>query len=201
MDVKPTRMELLATRKKLKIAQKGHRLLKQKRDVLVMEFLSVLKEVKDLRIKIADKLRIAKMSLNLAQSIEGEPTIERLSTSLSSGAEIKFSERNIMGIKLPVIDDIKVSHQGYGLYSYSIELDNTIKNYRDLLPLIIKLSEKQLALNHLGEEIKKTKRRVNSLEYLTIPFLEDVKKLIAFKLEEMERENIGRLKKIKSKNA
>ena len=201
MDVKPTRMELLVTRRKLKIASKGHRLLKQKMDVMVLEFFNILKEVKKIRIDVATKLEQAKFSLNIAQGIEGEPAIERLSSSLSSGAEITFSEKNIMGIKLPIIDNINVQHEGYGLCSYSIELDDTILKYQELLPLVLKLVEKQLALNKLGEEIKKTKRRVNSLEYLTIPFLEDIKKLITFKLEEMERENIGRLKKIKSKNS
>ena len=102
-----------------------------------------------------------------------------------------------MGVEVPLIKDIKVEHHWHGYFEQTVELDNAIKQYRDIFPDLIKLMEKQLMLKHLAEEIKRTKRRVNSLEYLTIPRLENVKKIITFKLEELERENFSRLKKIK----
>ncbi len=195
--IKPTRMELLLTRKKLKLAEKGHKLLKQKRDVLVLEFFQVLKEIKQFRGQISGNLINAQHSLYNAQAIEGELNIERTALGLSAGASIELSSRSIMGLEVPVIKNVTVEHQWPGYFEQTVELDNAVKQYRDLFPDLIKLMEKQLMLKHLAEEIKKTKRRVNSLEYLTMPRLEHTKKIITFKLEELERENFSRLKKIK----
>lgn len=195
--IKPTRMELLLTRKKLKLAEKGHKLLKQKRDVLVFEFFQVLKDIKHFRGQISGKLINAQSSLYNAQAIEGELNIERTVIGLSSGASIELSSKSIMGVEVPVIKKIDIEYQWPGYFDQTIELDNAIKQYRDIFPELMKLMEKQLMLKHLAEEIKKTKRRVNSLEYLTMPRLEHTKKIITFKLEELERENFSRLKKIK----
>ncbi len=195
--IKPTRMELLLARKKLKLAAKGHKLLKQKRDVLVLEFFQLLKEIRQLRKDISGNLINAQNSLYNAQAIEGELNIERLALGLSSGVSIELASRSIMGVEVPVIKNIKIEHQWHGYFEQTVELDNAIKQYRDLFPDLIKLMEKQLMLKHLAEEIKKTKRRVNSLEYLTMPRLEKIKRMITFKLEELERENFSRLKKIK----
>lgn len=195
--IKPTRMELLLARKKLKLAEKGHKLLKKKRDVLVLEFFLLLKEIKQIRKQISGNLVNAQNSLYNAQAIEGELNIERVTLGLSAGASIELSSRSIMGVTIPMIKNINVEHQWHGYFEQPVELDNAIKQYRDIFPSLIRLMEKQLMLKHLAEEIKKTKRRVNSLEYLTIPRLEGIKKLITFKLEELERENFSRLKKIK----
>ena len=195
--IKPTRMELLLAKKKLKLAEKGHKLLKQKRDVLVLEFFKVLREIKQLRNVISKNLINAQTSLYNAQAVEGEINIERTALGLSSGASIELSSKSIMGVEVPLIKDIKVEHHWHGYFEQTVELDNAIKQYRDMFPDLIRLMEQQLMLKHLAEEIKKTKRRVNSLEYLAIPRLEHTKKIITFKLEELERENFSRLKKIK----
>ena len=199
--IKPTRMELLLTRKKLKLAAKGHDLLKRKQDVLVLEFFNVLKEIKELRHKIAGNMIKAQGSLYNAQAIEGELNIERAALGLSSGATIELDTKSIMGVEIPVIKKIDVQNEWPGYFGQTIELDNAVKQYRDIFPELIKLMEKQLVLKHIAEETKKTKRRVNSLEYLTIPRLEKTKKIIAFKLEELERENFSRLKKIKKSSS
>ena len=188
---------MLLARKKLKLAEKGYKLLKQKRDVLILEFFQLLKDIKKLRGGISGNLVNAQNSLYNAQAIEGELNTERIALGLSSGASIEFASRSIMGVEVPQIKNINVEHQWHGYFHETIELDNAIKQYRDIFPDLIKLMEKQLILKHLAEEIKKTKRRVNSLEYLTIPRLEQTKKIITFKLEELERENFSRLKKIK----
>lgn len=199
--VKPTRMELLLLRKKLKLAEKGHKLLKEKRDVLVTEFFSVLKEIKNLRLGIGDKLAKAQNSMYNAQAVEGELNIERVSLGLAEGVKFDIGSRSIMGTSVPVIKGISVKDQWHGYFGQTIELDSAIKQYRELFPEFIRLVEKQLVLKHLSEEIKKTKRRVNSLEHLTIPRLEKWKKVITFKLEELERENFSRLKIIKKRIA
>jgi len=200
-NIKPTRMELLNLKKKVKLAKKGHKLLKQKRDVLVMEFFSLLKDIKSLREAIKDKILKAQNALYNAHAIEGELNVDRIATGLADGIDIKFGIKSIMGVKVPSIENVNIKPQWHGFYQQSLELDNAIVNYREVFPDFLKLSEKQLILKRLSEEIKKTKRRVNSLEYLTIPKLEKSQKFIAFKLEEMERENFSRLKKIKEQTA
>ena len=194
---KPTRMELLKTKKRIKLAEKGHKLLKQKRDVLIMEFFSVLKEIKQYRLNISDKLSKAQKSLYNAIAIEGALDIERLSLGLAQDVKLDFGTERIMGVELPRLDNLDVNYQWPGYYDQSVELDNAIVKYRKLFPDLIKLAEKQLILNKMAEEIKKTKRRVNALEYLTIPRLKEIKKNISFRLEELERENFSRLKVIK----
>ncbi len=196
--IKPTRMELLKLRRKLKLAEKGHKLLKQKNDVLIIEFFDILKAIKKIRKDIADKLKKSQTSLINAVAIEGQPNIERISSTLSAGTHLEMSKKSIMGVEFPEIKDIQVKHHEYGYYGQSVELDNAILQYKELLPTLLKLSEKQLVLKYLAEEIKKTKRRVNSLEYLIIPSMESTRKLITFKLEELERESFTRLKKIKA---
>ena len=194
-------MELLKTKKKLKLASKGHKLLKEKRDALIMEFFSVLKEIKTMRERIADKLIMAQASLHKANMLSGELDIERLALGMSSGLRIDFGKRIVMGVPLITIDNISAEHQWHGYFDSTIELDNAITLYRDLFPDFLKLAEKQLALQSIAAEIKKTKRKVNSLEYIIIPGLEDIVKTITFKLEELGRENFIRLKIIKKKAA
>jgi V/A-type H+-transporting ATPase subunit D len=190
-------MELLKTKKRIKLAKKGHKLLKHKRDVLILEFFSVLKEIKEVRINMSDKLSKAQKSLYNAIAIEGMLDIERLSLGLAQNVSIDFSHDKMMGVEVPKLENINISYQWPGYFEQSIELDNAIVKYRKLFPDLIRLAEKQLVLKKLANEIRKTKRRVNSLEFLTIPRLEEIAKKVTFKLEEAERENFSRLKVIK----
>jgi len=194
---KPTRMELLKIRKRLKLAEKGHKLLKEKRDVLIMEFFNILKEIKQFRVDIASKLKRAQNSLLNAQALDGESNIQRVASTLSQDLKIDFTTKSIMGVEFPEIKEIDVKHLWHGYYDLSLEFDSAVVQYRGLFKDLLKLAEKQLILGHLANEIKKTKRRVNALEYLIIPHMEDLKKMITFKLEELERDNFSRLKIIK----
>lgn len=196
MSTKATRMNLLLTKRKLKLATKGHKLLKEKRDALVMEFFAVLKEVKALRFELGDKFSQAQKALTNAENTLGMQEIERLSLNPGS-LSYKTSSRTIMNVHMPEITDVKAKKEWYGHHESPLELDNAAIKYQELLPTLLRLSAKQLALNRLAEEIRKTKRKVNSLEYNIMPRLEDTKKFITFKLEEYERENFTRLKKIK----
>ena len=199
MNIKPTRMGLLLTKRKLKLASKGHKLLKQKQDVLIMEFFNVLREIKRLRKEVAAKIIFAQKSLSRAQALQGTADIERVFNSLTDDVVITFKQRNIMGVKIPEIDEIKTDYHWYSYLDSNVELDNAVVLYREMFPSLMKLAEKQLALNRIADDIKKTKRKVNALEYIIVPRLEAVKDMISFKLEEQERENFTRLKKIKKK--
>lgn len=195
--VKITRMELLKTKKREKLAEKGHSLLKKKRDALVMQFFSMLKEIVQLRKKIGLQLMEAQKSLQLAQAIQGQQEIERIALSAGEGIKLEMETKNVMSVKIPVIKEISASYDWYSIHDSSIELEEAVTRFRELLPELLKLFSKQLALNRLAEEITKTKRKVNSLEYIMIPQLKKTKKMITVKLEELERENFTRLKKIK----
>jgi len=199
MNVKLTRMELLKTKKKLKLATKGHKLLKQKRDALIMEFFSLLREIKCLRQEIAEKLLPAQNALHRANMLCGELDVERFAMGMSAGLSIDFGTRSMMGAQLLTIENVDVDNQWYGYMESTIELDDAIHHYRELFPELLKLAEKQLALYRIAEEIKKAKRKVNSLEYILIPGLEDIVKMIYFKLEKIAGENFSRLKLIKKK--
>lgn len=192
-------MGLLLTKRKLKLASKGHKLLKQKQDVLIMEFFNVLREIKRLRKEVAAKIIFAQKSLSRAQALQGTADIERVFNSLTDDVVITFKQRNIMGVKIPEIDEIKTDYHWYSYLDSNVELDNAVVLYREMFPSLMKLAEKQLALNRIADDIKKTKRKVNALEYIIVPRLEAVKDMISFKLEEQERENFTRLKKIKKK--
>ncbi|MCK5282145.1 MAG: V-type ATP synthase subunit D [Nanoarchaeota archaeon] len=198
---KLTRMELLRTKKRIKLAEKGHKLLKQKRDVLIIEFFLILKDIKKVRINLSDKLGKAQNSLYNAIAIEGTLDIERLSLGLAQDVNVNFDSDRIMGVEIPKLTNLDISYQWPGYFDQSVELDNAIVKYRKLFPDLIKLAEKQLILKKLAEEIKKTKRRVNALEYLIIPRLNGIKKNITFRLEELERENFSRLKVMKKQHA
>ena len=194
-------MELLLAKKKLKLAKKGHKLLKQKRDVLVMEFFQILKEIKELRGKLAGNLGKAQNALEKAQAIEGDVAIERIAIGLATESEVVVDTKSIMGVDVPTIKEVKLGDNWVGDYEHSVELDSAFSYYKVVFDPFIKLSQKQLVLIRLAGEIQKTKRRVNSLEYITVPKLEKNIKIIALKLEELERENFTRLKKIKAKTS
>jgi V/A-type H+-transporting ATPase subunit D len=201
MSMKATRMQLLITRRKIKLARKGHKLLKEKRDALVMEFFSLLKEIKELRQEIGDKLEKAVHSLRKAQAMQGIIDIERIAAGIPEDISVEFSSKNAMGVEVVDIKAVEARHEWYGFIESSIELDNAVLRFREILPALLRLSAKQLSFQRLAEAIKKTKRRVNSLEYIIIPRLEAAESLIAFKLDELERENFIRLKMIKRVSA
>jgi len=192
-------MQLLIIKRKIKLAKKGHKLLKEKRDALIMEFFSSLKEIKELRKEIGNKVQKALSALRKAQAMQGVIDIERFSLGISPDLRIGFGSKRVMGVEMPFISEVESKQQWHGFIESSVELDNAIVQFRAVLPALLKLSAKQLAFQRLGEEIKKTKRRVNSLEYIIIPRLEGARDLIEFKLEELERENFTRLKMIKAK--
>jgi V/A-type H+/Na+-transporting ATPase subunit D len=198
---KATRMQLLIIKRKIKLAKKGHKLLKEKRDALIMEFFSNLKEIKQLRKEIGNKFQKGLTVLSKAQAMQGIIDVERFALGVSPYLEIEFGSKKVMGLEMPNITEVKTKNQWHGFIEASVELDNAIVQFRNFLPALLKLSAKQLAFQRLGEEIKKTKRRVNSLEYIIIPRLEGASDTIEFKLEELERENFTRLKMIKSKVA
>ena len=201
-SVKPTRMELLKLKKRVKLADKGHRLLKEKRDALVSEFMVVIKEYKDARKKVEQVLKVAFYNLLMAQVLLGSRDIEQISAITLRDIALDFTTRNIMGVSVPIlkVDNLvrRINERGYGLLSTNAKLDDAAKNFEESLLVIVRLAEVEESVRRIAQEVEKTKRRVNALEYIVIPRLKATIKHIEMRMEEIERESFLRLKKIKA---
>lgn len=200
--ISPTRMELLKLNRRVKLAEKGHKLLKEKRDALITEFLDIVEEVRGIRTEVESKLEESYRNLLMAQATLGVESVKEISLVTAQDIQMDFDTRNIMGVKVPLIEAGRVTRdvtrRGYGFVDTSATVDECAKSFEESLELIIKLAEIEETVKRLATEVEKTKRRVNALEYIIVPRLGATAKYIRMRLEEMERENFSRLKKIKA---
>ncbi|HIP25589.1 MAG TPA: V-type ATP synthase subunit D [Archaeoglobus profundus] len=205
VKVQPTRMELIKLRRRIKMAKRGHALLKMKRDGLIMEFRELLEEAKEVIGGMAEKFEIAQKRLALAMAVDGIIAVKAAALASKKEPTFVMHKKNIMGVVVPVIKREKVRkkviEREYGILGTTARIDEAVEAYEELIDAILEVAEIETTIKRLIEEIEKTKRRVNALEYRVIPSMEQAAKFIAFKLEEMDRENIIRLKKLKSKKA
>jgi len=200
--ISPTRMELLSIRRKEKIAEKGHDLLREKRDALITEFLDLVSDVRGKRGEVENKLSDAFTFLLLAQMRLGVEDVKQLSLMTQRDIPLNIATRSIMGVNVAILEPEveltrSVTDRGYGFMNSSVAVDDCARSFEEALERIISLAELEEAVRRLAKEVEKTKRRVNALEYLLIPRLKSTKKYIKMRLGEMERENFVRLKKIK----
>ena len=204
-DVNPTRMELIKTKDRIKLAQKGHKLLKQKRDALILEFFKIMKKAKDLRGELAKKMGQGYRSLAMAETYHNIQEISKVSLDLRKEIDVDIEVRNVMGVKIPniAVPEMEKTHfmdnPTYSIAGTSAKIDDAVQDFTEILDMVIKLAETETAMKRLILEIEKTKRRVNALEFVVIPQLEDTQKMISFRLEEMERDSFVSLKTIKRK--
>ena len=202
-NVKPTRSELLELKKKIKLSQSGHNLLKMKRDGLIIEFFNILNKAKDVRARLVKDFKTAEERIAVARAVEGGLAVKSAAFALKDKPDIKLKSKNVMGLVVPVIEAAKIrknaSQRGYGVIGTSSRIDEAAESYESLVERIILAAEVETTMRKLLDEIEKTKRRVNALEFKVIPELEEAASFIRLRLEEMERENIFRLKKIKTK--
>jgi len=198
LTVNPTRMELLKLKKRLILARRGHRLLRDKQDELMRNFLSLIEEIKNLRLAVDKGLFEAYGSFLIARSTMGREFLEEalMASQLETNLEVTYVP--LLNLRVPSYKlRIAGDYFSYGLFTTSMELDRALKKYRELIPRMAELAEKGKRLEMLSYEIERTRRRVNALEHILIPNILETITYISMKLEELERSNITRLMKIK----
>ncbi|MHA1916964.1 MAG: V-type ATP synthase subunit D [Candidatus Ranarchaeia archaeon] len=196
-----TRMELLQLRKRFKLAERGHSLLKEKQDALIMEFFNILEDAKKIRIETEEILKEAFKKMIIAKIAIGTSRLYEFGKVTPSRYSLDVKTKNVMGIIVPIFTAI-ISEENEFELSKQIDSHVTLEDARvgfeKALSALIHLGEVEGAIRKLAQEIEKTKRRVNSLNYIVIPRIKNTVKYISLALEERSREDMFRLKRIKS---
>ena len=201
LRVNPTRMELTKLKKRLVTATRGHKLLKDKRDEMVRQFMLLIRRNKTLREEVEAALSAALSGFVLARVAMSRETMDEALMYPVREVELSLSHANIMSVDVPKISYSEKKQERsffpYGLLSTSAELDNATTKLSNVLPQMVELAELEKTCNMLADEIEKTRRRVNALEYVMIPQLQETIRYIRMKLDENERGNLTRLMKTK----
>ncbi len=201
LRVNPTRMELTKLKKRLVTATRGHKLLKDKRDEMVRQFMLLIRRNKALREEVEAALSMALAGFVLARIAMTKETMDEALMYPVREVELSISRANIMSVDVPKISYSEKKQERsffpYGLLCTSAELDSATTKLSSVLPQMVELAELEKTCNMLADEIEKTRRRVNALEYVMIPQLQETIRYIRMKLDENERGNLTRLMKTK----
>ena len=201
-QINPTRMELTRVKRKLVTARRGHKLLKDKRDELMRQFLELVKLNMSLRLEAEAGLKRCSQGFALARAMMRDGEINTALLAPSQEAAIEVSEKNIMSVRVPQFEIKLKSADAGNIYSYGLsftsgDLDDAVTSLADILPQLLQLAQVEKSCQLMAAEIEKTRRRVNALEYVMIPEMEETIKYISMKLDENERSNQARLMKVK----
>lgn len=201
LNVNPTRMELSRLRKRLGTATRGHKLLKDKQDELVRQFILLVKKNQELRKKMDSSLQKGMKEYVLASSVIPDHVLEEAFSIPFNKVSLDVQTKSIMNTEVPVLntmyqEDSDVDDFSYGFVSTTSELDLSLDYLDSILPLMLQLAEIEKTCQLIAKEIETTKRRVNALEYLTIPNLTETIAYIENTLDENERGNVTRLMKV-----
>lgn len=202
LNVNPTRMELTNLKKRLKTALRGHKLLKDKQDELMKRFIDLIKKNNELRIKVEAELTKSLKEFMMAKAVMGTEMLEEAIIMPTEKISLEVTKKNIMSVNVPVMKFVHEGLEGASIYPYGFamttgELDEAIKELYNILPSLLELAEVEKSCQLMADEIEKTRRRVNALEYVMIPQLEETIKYIKMKLDENERGTLTRLMKVK----
>ena len=198
-NIKATRMELLSTKKKHKLAKKGHKLLKSKQDQLMQAFLRLIEEAKGRRKEIEEQVIQSYNEFICARALMGKEELEYALASSRTESQLKVTTKTIAGIQIPKFEYITPELDlNYSLISTSSQLDSSLQMLGSVMKGLVELAEFEISIQRLGKEIENTRRRVNALEHILIPELEETAKYIQMKLDEMERSTFVTLSRLKS---
>lgn len=202
INVNPTRMELSKLKKKLQSAKRGHKLLKDKRDELMRQFMILIKEDKQLRTEVENAISEANKYMAVAGSVMQREVMETALMLPKQEVQIEVEQKNVMSVYIPEFKTSYKTNSPNDIYSYgmaftSIELDGAVSALNEVFPKMIRLAEVEKACHLMADEIEKTRRRVNALEHIMIPDYEETIKYITMKLSENERNTTTSLMKVK----
>lgn len=196
--VNPNRMELTNQKKKMKVARRGHKLLKDKQDALIQLFLKKVQDTISLRSEINEELKKAYSAFLIAKSVMDKFTGDSIFLVSQVELMLMMQIENNMGVKTPTYEFRQEGNlHSYGLVGTSGELDTALEIFSNVMKKLVQLSELEKMVELMATEIEKTRRRVNALEYRLIPDTEETIKFIKMKLDEQERSNLSRLMKVK----
>lgn len=203
LNVQATRMELSHLSDQLSTAKRGHKLLKDKQDELMRQFITLIRKNDELRKKVEEKMVHAMKAFRLANASLNENFIEELFILPAADVTLDMAKKNIMSVPVPIMnfqydEDFLEAPLEYGFLNSNVPLDKSIDGFTDVLPQLLELTEIEKSCQLLSDEIEKTRRRVNALEYMTIPELEETIYYIRMKLEEDERAGVTRMIKVKN---
>ena len=202
ITVTPTRMELTRLKGKLRTARRGHKLLKDKRDGLMKQFLETVREVRALRETVETELMRAHEAFSVAAALMSAPALEQALLYPKQSVQLTVTEKNIMSVRVPRYGVKLQSEAGAAIYPYGFagtsgELDLAVEALGRVFEKMLELAERETAARLMAEEIEKTRRRVNALEYVVIPRAEESVRYIRMKLDENDRATTTRLMKVK----
>ncbi|OPX74460.1 MAG: V-type ATP synthase subunit D [Methanoregulaceae archaeon PtaB.Bin152] len=200
-QINPTRMELIRKNAQIKLAEQGRDLLRQKMDALIQEFFHIMESVSQSRDELERRADVAQHSLLIALAVDDPVTLKSASFATRRGVTLEIKGKNIMGVPVPIIEKKRfvkgLLERGYSILGVSGRIDEAAENFEAELDLIISLAETETSLRRIGSEIQMTRRRVNALEQVLIPELKRQAKYIEITIDEREREDLYRLKKVK----
>lgn len=202
LNVNPTRMVLTSLKKRLKVATKGHKMLKDKRDELMKRFLELARQNKVLREQVEAQLADVYSNFTIASAVMSSQIMDEALMYPKQGVSIDVGKKNVMSVDVPVFTFTSTTDDTTNIYPYGFattsgELDGAIADLSEIFPVMLELAAMEKEVQLLAEEIEKTRRRVNALEYVMIPQLQETIKYITMKLDENERGNQTRLMKVK----
>ncbi len=198
MRVNPNRMELLKLKRRGDVARRGHKLLKDKFDELLKEFIARISANRKLRAEVESRLMGAYGLLAVARAEAGKANLTQALLSGAPGELVGASERRVMSVRVPQFELGEIpTPGGYSLATMPAVLDGALDALADVVPVMVELAEREKAIELLAAEIERTRRRVNALEYVLMPSIAETIKDIQMKLDEAERGNLTRLMKVK----
>lgn len=202
-DVTPTRSVLLELRKKVKLTKSGYKIMKMKRDGLIIEFFEIMEKAKAMRGSVVSDYEAAMVKIAIARAVEGEIAVKSAAYALKTEPHVTVGSKSIMGMMVPKVEaemiHTNIENKGYGVISTSAYIEEASKAFEKLLVTLVRAAEIETTMKKILDEIEKTKRRVNAMEFKIIPELEASEAFVEFRLGEMERENTIRLKFLKGK--
>lgn len=203
LNVNPTRMELTRLKARFATATRGHKLLKDKQDELMRRFIALIRKNKALRMEVEEELQDSFKEFLLASAVMSPELLEQAVIFPKESISVDIQEKNVMSVHVPVMTFIRKlegdegSIYPYGFAQTSSDLDDAISKLYGIMSKLLELAEVEKACQLMSDEIEKTRRRVNALEYRTIPELQETIRFIRMKLDESERSTITRLMKVK----